>query len=282
MRRLNSLCCGSLLFVVPVLLLILWTRPLNAAPAVADPWVRLQQSLAKTEPDPPDPPAAARRRRELAAFAAWRQLREVLVPFAAELEKEETQPGRPGRLARAVEERLAPFAPLIREAAGLFAIPTAVIKAVIMVESGGDPEARAATTSAAGLMQTIRSTFAAARRALAAEGVRIAADPCDPRASIMAGCWYLDRMFTRAVADGRAERGKRTRIVAWRKALEYYYAGPGHGRQPADRVLIYRDGKRVVINKRSYSDKVLAWAGKLASAAPVAGIGQRNEKGGRL
>ncbi len=276
-KRLFSLAPERALLVLLPVLLLFWPQSPAAAPA-GDPWVLLQQALAG-ERELVSSPALARRRRELAAFAAWRQLREVLLPFTLELE-EEMGSGCSGRLAAVVEEKLAPFAPLIREAAGLFAIPEAIIKAVIMVESGGDPGARATTTSAAGLMQTIHSTFAAARRGLAAEGIAITADPCDPRASILAGCWYLDRMFARAAADGRNTGIDREHPAAWRKALEYYYAGPGHGRQTANRVLIYRDGKRVVIDKRSYSDKVLAWAGKLASRS-AAEPGRREDDGGR-
>jgi soluble lytic murein transglycosylase-like protein len=262
-----------------VLLLMLWPAFLEAASAT-DPWARLRQTVSSPAQAEPSL-ALERRRRELEAFAAWQQLREVLVPFAVELEKEETQPGHPGRLARAVDEKLAPFALPISEAAARFDIPEAILKAVIMVESGGDPKARAGSTSAAGLMQTIRSTFAAARRELISQGVEIANDPCDPRASILAGSWYLDKMYVQAFTDGQPGMAERGRLAAWRRPLEYYYAGPGHGRKAANRILIYRDGKRVVINKKSYSDKVLVWAGKLASDSPAAGIDSVRKNGGR-
>lgn len=70
-----------------------------------------------------------------------------------------------------------------------------------MAESGADPYAKAKTTSAKGLMQTIASTFEMARNGLADQGIRISDDPFDPESSIIAGAWYLDRMYTKAVKD---------------------------------------------------------------------------------
>jgi hypothetical protein len=225
-----------------------------------DPWARLRQVVATPLPAPVRPPED--QVKKTAAVDPWVRLRQVVIPFAMELEKEETRESK-SKLARIVEDKLSPWHREIASAARYFDIPEAIIKAVIMVESGGDPKARAGSTSASGLMQTIASTFAAARRDLAARGVMIIDDPCDPEASIMAGSWYLDRMFAQARADGKPGVVERQQISAWRYPLEYYYAGPGHGRKARSRVLIYRDGKKVIIDKRAYSGKVLSWAGKL-------------------
>jgi len=238
-----------------------------------DPWARLQQLTAAAPGTARKPATAAGHRGMRADEDPWVRLRRVVIPFALKLEREEKR-NDGGKLARVVDDKLAPWQDEISRAAACFAIPEAIIKAVIMVESGGDPRARAGSTSASGLMQTIASTFAAARRDLALRGMIIADDPFDPEASIMAGSWYLDQMFSRARADGKPGVEKRQTIKAWRYPLEYYYAGPGHGRKARSRVLIYRDGKRVVIDKQAYSGKVLTWAGKLMrqqNSRPAAG-----------
>ena len=162
-----------------------------------------------------------------------------------------------------IKKRMAPWRREIDNAAALFQVPTAIIEAVIMVESGGDPRAKAKTSSASGLMQTIKATYSEARRALAEQGVTIPDNPFDPYASIMAGSWYLGKMFEQAEADGKAGVKLRSELASWRYPLEYYYAGPGHGRKAEPRVLIYSGGKRLLIDKPAYSRKVLTWASKL-------------------
>ena len=162
-----------------------------------------------------------------------------------------------------IKKKMAPWRREIDNAAAFFQVPTAIIEAVIMVESGGDPRAKAKTSSASGLMQTIKATFSEARRALAEQGVTIPDNPFDPYASIMAGSWYLGKMFEQAEADGKAGVKLRSDLNSWRYPLEYYYAGPGHGRKVEPRVLIYSGGKRLLIDKPAYSRKVLTWASKL-------------------
>ena len=70
-----------------------------------------------------------------------------------------------------------------------------------MVESSGNPKASAKASSAKGLMQTIKSTFAEARSGLKAIKIHIPNDPYSPKASIMAGSWYLDQMFRQMERD---------------------------------------------------------------------------------
>jgi len=252
------------IFLGLMVLVVLWPA-FAESEAADDPWARLRARVATSERQIETATLQMKKAAAGPKEDPWQTLRRIVIPFALELEKEETVPGRPGKLARIVDGKLAPWKGKIAMAADFFVIPESVIKAVIMVESGGDPRARATTSSAAGLMQTIAATFAAARRDLLGQGIVIPDDPCDPYASIMAGSWYLDRMFVQAAADGKPGVDDRRRIAAWRYPLEYYYAGPGHGRKPASRVLIYAGGKKVMIDKRSYSRKVLTWARKIGS-----------------
>ena len=162
-----------------------------------------------------------------------------------------------GRLAALIR----PFRPYIREASRLFGVPEAIIGGVILQESGGNPLARARTTSAKGLMQTIDTTFRLAQRALARRGIAIR-DPYEPRDSILAGTWYLSYCFDLARRDYPA-LWDRSRLDHWSRALEYYYAGPQWGRRPRPIVEVYTNGRRLVIRKGAYSQAVMAMAREL-------------------
>jgi len=82
-----------------------------------------------------------------------------------------------------------PFYDAISEATTRFGIPAAWIRAVIRVESGGDPRA-VSPVGAMGLMQVMPSTWAAltARHGLGR-------DPFDTRANILAGTAYLRELI---------------------------------------------------------------------------------------
>lgn len=241
-------------FLAGGLLLALLCR-LPAAAAVQDPWQQLQVRFRPSSPPVTSAPPAD---------DPWAQLRAIYLPFSEQDDRQALSDRAAGRrVATGLHKALRPYRALIREASRRFDIPEAIIGAVIMVESGGHAGARAATSSAAGLMQTIAATFGQARRQLAGQGLFIKNDPCQPRASIMAGCWYLDRMFRQVQRDG-GSAGRRCDPAAWRRALEYYYAGPGHGRKQNDVVIIYAGGRRVRIDKPAYSRKVLQWARVLA------------------
>jgi hypothetical protein len=84
-----------------------------------------------------------------------------------------------------------PYAAAISEATTRFGIPAAWIRAVIRVESGGDPHA-ISPAGAVGLMQVMPSTWEAltARHALGR-------DPFDTRANILAGTAYLRELIDR-------------------------------------------------------------------------------------
>ena len=128
-----------------------------------------------------------------------------------------------------VYEVISKYGEVIARSSKLFIIPQEIIIGVILTESGGDPFARAETTSAKGLMQNIDSTFELAYKALKAQGIRIVNDPFDPTASILAGAWYLDRMYNQSVMDLKADPYERQRIRPWKMALEYYFAAPDIG-----------------------------------------------------
>ena len=191
----------------------------------------------------------------------WVRLRAVYLPFsesvdAAALTDRKAAQNVSGHLHKA----LRPYAHIINDASRRFGVPPEIIGAVIMAESGGNSRAKASTSTAKGLMQTIAGTFRDARKDLLSQGILIENDPFDPQASIIAGSWYLDRMYTQAAMDRKRPDLNRQDIATWRYPVEYYYAGPGHGRKKKKRVIIYAGGKQVVIDKPAYSRKVLQWA----------------------
>jgi hypothetical protein len=228
-----------------------------------DPWACLQKSFPKTsvesKPVAASPPQT---QAEVDKTDPWQRLREIVIPFSL-ADDEQLNHGAGGEVAEKVSRKLKPWRRHIHRAARLFQVPVAIIEAVIMVESGGNPRAKAKTSSASGLMQTIKATFAEGRRALAAGGIVCADDPFDPQASILVGSWYLKRMFDQAKVDGKPGVEDCSEISSWRYPLQYYYSGPGHGRKKAPRILIYSGGERILINKPAYSRKVMAWAENL-------------------
>ncbi len=190
----------------------------------------------------------------------WAIMQIYYVPFTEADEDEALQnPGSSRKVSTFLHQKLSPYQTIINAAAQRFDIPPTVLGAVIMVESGGNPNASAKTSSAKGLMQTIKATFAEARAGLKAKGISIPNDPYSPKASIMAGSWYLDRMFRQMERDS-GRRYKRDDLVAWSKVAEYYYAGPTHGRKRAGVVIMYAGGRRVVVDKAGYAQKVMKWA----------------------
>jgi soluble lytic murein transglycosylase-like protein len=242
---------GALLFLLGCLLI----RPgTGAAEPGEDPWKRLQEVVKKKQ-EIKKPPCAVE------AEDPWAKLRAIYLPFTEEEEKEAVTGTAAGqKVAAGIHTRLTAYEPFIKEASARFNVPIEIITAVIMVESGGNANAKAPTSSASGLMQTISSTFAEAGSALAAQGIEITPDPFDPRASIMAGTWYLDRMYAAAAADRPDFCVDRNRVASWKYPLEYYYAGPSYGSNRSPVVIIYANGKKILVDKPAYSGKVLQWA----------------------
>jgi soluble lytic murein transglycosylase-like protein len=245
--------------------LVLFVLLLIATPTHAnDSWSQLQKYYRS----PKEPVAVVQKLPQHSAVTStlaaqddpWSILQTYYVPFTQEDEnRASTNPTARRKVAGFLHDKLATYQTIINDAAQRFNIPPTVLGAVIMVESAGNPNARAESSSAKGLMQTIKSTFAGARAGLKAKGIDIPNDPYNPKASILAGSWYLDRMFHQMERDS-GRRFDRNDLVAWRKVAEYYYAGPTHGRKRAGVVIMYAGGKRVVVDKAGYSQKVMKWA----------------------
>lgn len=89
----------------------------------------------------------------------------------------------------AVQAATGPYSGLIAEAAQRFSIPAAWIRAIIRVESRGDPSA-VSPKGAMGLMQIMPETWAALRARH-----RLGRDPFDPRDNILAGAAFLREMY---------------------------------------------------------------------------------------
>jgi len=126
-----------------------------------------------------------------------------------------------------IRERIAPFEPFILEASEKYHVRPQLIKAIISVESSGNPNAQAGTTSARGLMQITRA---------AAQDMGVAYDNLfDPRTNILCGTEYLSKLIHRNRDD------ERIGVMA-------YYAGHG----------TINDGKitRLDIEARQYAEKV--------------------------
>ncbi len=258
MARRSGFEVRSCLLVVTILLCL----PFSAS--AADPWGELRDSF-KGKPSSPmaSLPTPATERKTVSSPAQgdpWAQLQAIFLPFTED--EEETalvdQTVR-RKVAGKFHAALAPYRELITEASERFNVPVEVIAAVIMVESSGNSKAAAKTSSAKGLMQTINATFAEARTVLKRQGLSIKNDPFDPRASIMAGTWYLNQMYQQVIRD-RGPVLARSNLTSWRLPTEYYYAGPGHGRKRNPVVMIYAGGKQIRVDKSGYSNKVMRWA----------------------
>ena len=237
---------GLILAFLPVFLL--------QTPAGADVWDALQNRYAPES-------ISATTKRPIPKQDPWARLRAVYLPFSESLETEAlTDPRAARQVSGHLHKALRPYAHIIRDASRRFRIPPEIIGAVIMAESGGNKRAQAAASTAKGLMQTIAGTFRDAHEGLYAQGILIEEDPFNPRSSIMAGAWYLDRMYALAANEKNQADLNRRDIASWRHAVEYYYAGPGHGRKKKKRLVVYAGGKRIFIDKPAYSKKVLQWA----------------------
>ncbi|MCK5505454.1 MAG: transglycosylase SLT domain-containing protein, partial [Thermodesulfovibrionia bacterium] len=238
-------------FLVTAIILTLAHLFINATTAAANPWQALQKSYEHAEQSEVN----------VRETDPWSQLRAVYLPFT---EKEETQalkdPATKNRVAGKFIKALAPYQITISEAADMFNIPPEIIAAVIMVESGGNAHAKAKTSSAKGLMQTINATFMEARNGLLEQNIQINESPFIPRSSIFAGSWYLNKMYKLVQQDNPLLNNNRRNLASWKMPLEYYYAGPGNGQKKENIIIIYSGGKKILIDKQAYSRKVIDWA----------------------
>jgi len=222
--------------------------------ADADTWISLQRLYEQRAVSPG-------LEKKKPVLDPWAYLRAIYLPFTEAAEKAALTDQKSARkVSGHLHRALLPYEDFIHEAAQRFDIPPEIIGAVIIVESGGNSRARARTSTAKGLMQTIDGTFRDARKDLLAKGIHIEDDPFDPRVSIMAGTWYLDRMYSQAAINHEKEVRNRQDIKSWRYPVEYYYVGPNNGRKDRELVAVYAGGRRVIIDKPAYSRKVLRWA----------------------
>jgi hypothetical protein len=89
-----------------------------------------------------------------------------------------------------------PYASFILDASQRFAMPVSWLRAVMRVESGGNPKA-VSSKGAMGLMQLMPDTWSALR-----VQYHLGSDPFDPHDNIIGGAAYLREMFDRFGASG--------------------------------------------------------------------------------
>ena len=99
-------------------------------------------------------------------------------------------------LGKASPSSALPFTAFIAEASQRFSIPANWIRAVMRVESGGDPRA-VSPKGAMGLMQIMPKTYAGLRARH-----HLGADAYNPRDNILAGAAYLREMLDRYGSSG--------------------------------------------------------------------------------
>ena len=131
-----------------------------------------------------------------------------------------------------------PYAAPIDEASQRFDIPAAWLRAVMQVESNGNPRA-VSSTGAMGLMQIMPATWTALRARY-----RLGADPFDPHDNIIAGAAYLRMLLDRYGRGG---------------FLAAYNAGP-------------RRFEDYLAGRRPLKDETRRYLSKLATMLPDAGI----------
>jgi Transglycosylase SLT domain len=103
----------------------------------------------------------------------------------------------PGSIVGSASPRFAlPFTAFVAEASQRFNIPANWIRAVMRIESGGDPRA-VSPKGAMGLMQIMPKTYAGLRARH-----RLGADAYNPRDNILAGAAYLREMLDRYGSSG--------------------------------------------------------------------------------
>ncbi len=122
-------------------------------------------------------------------------------------------------------EPAAPWQSFVDEAASRFSVPASWIRAVIRIESDGNPKARS-PKGAVGLMQLMPDTYAELR-------VRygLGADPTDSHDNIIAGTAYLRDMHERFGTEGF--------IAAYNAGPKRYEDHLATGRPLPDETLAY-------------------------------------------
>ena len=110
-----------------------------------------------------------------------------------------------------VKQRIEQYNATIKEASQKYNVPENIIKAVIDIESSGNPNAKNPNSTATGLMQLLAGT---------AKGLGVT-NAKDPTQSIMGGTNYLSQMY------------KETGSTSWENALAAYKWGSGNLKRKA-------------------------------------------------
>jgi hypothetical protein len=148
------------------------------------------------------------------------------------------------------------YDPIIAQAARRFGVPESHIRAVMKVESGGNPASRS-PKGAAGLMQIMPDTYADLSKRYG-----LGPDRFDPTNNIMGGAAYLGEMYER--------------FGDWNEAIQAYNMGPG-------RAMRVRNGTATVPPEtRNYLPKVQAALGISGQVGDQAKLGATQDKGGDM
>lgn len=246
----NSFKHYLLLLLIQILILHAGVSSFSFNYAMAsDPWRKLPDAVKKDQ-----------LKEEGEKYDPWKDLRRVILPFT-ESEEEEAVKDVEKRVtfSKKLYKPLSLYYELIMKCSEEFSLPPEIIGAVIMVESGGNPKASSTSSSAKGLMQTVDSTFQEARKNLQKGGIQIKDNPFNPKSSIYAGSWYLNYVFEKAKEDNHGDLNRR-RIEDWCLPAKYYYAGPNDGKKRKAVIIKYIDGKKIVVDKATYCQKVMHYA----------------------
>ena len=125
-----------------------------------------------------------------------RLLRRLGVIAAAAVATSFSVPAHAGPASRGAAGTAVPWQSFIDEAASRFSVPASWIRAIIRVESNGNPNALS-PKGAVGLMQLMPNTYAELRIRYG-----LGADPTDPHDNIVAGTAYLRDMRERFGTEG--------------------------------------------------------------------------------
>ena len=154
-----------------------------------------------------------------------RLLRRLGVIAAAAVAISFSVPAHAGPASTGAAGTAVPWQSFIDEAASRFSVPASWIRAIIRVESNGNPNALS-PKGAVGLMQLMPNTYAELRIRYG-----LGADPTDPHDNIVAGTAYLRDMHERFGAGGF--------LAAYNAGPQRYEDHLATGRPLPDETLTY-------------------------------------------
>jgi len=150
----------------------------------------------------------------------------ILVSLATAANGATTAPTMPPSTPPTAQSHGAPITGFVDDAARRFSIPAAWIRAVMLVESAGNPMA-VSPKGAMGLMQIMPQTWADLRARY-----HLGADPFDPHDNILAGAAYLRELYDRFGAVGF--------LAAYNAGPSRYEAYLTNGRPLTEETRLYR------------------------------------------